>query len=102
MSGDVCAFDNCQLPGICDGRHCEAAGGAIRLSPKEHEAARRRRALKEAVAVLTPPPDAQTHTVSAHAARAALDVILDRLREADPTTLADLGVSLTTAQEIGS
>jgi hypothetical protein len=33
-----CAFDGCERPGFCDGRHCAAAGGAIRLTLEEESA----------------------------------------------------------------
>ena len=41
-----CDYDGCELVGECDGRHCLAAGGAIRPTPDEELAAWQRGELR--------------------------------------------------------
>lgn len=38
---EPCGWDDCKQPGYCDGRHCNEAGGAIRLRPDEQGLARK-------------------------------------------------------------
>ncbi len=92
MPKEVCRHDSCEMPGICDGRHCHLADGAVRLSPKEQAREDQRAALRAAIAVLTPPDGSSgddRFTLTVSEARGALGVLVARLSELDPHTGLD-------------
>ena len=74
---NACGHDDCEQPGFCDGRHCRAAGGAIRLTPKEQVAAEEARALGDALALVREPDARDPERL-----RSAVDLIEERLRRA--------------------
>lgn len=91
MRRKACGYDQCERPGYCDGRHCAAAGGAVRLDPEEASALTRSAELRAAIAVLTAPaeaPETETFAIPVGEARTALALLIARILERDPHALA--------------
>lgn len=81
----VCGHDACELPGFCDGRHCQAAGGHIRLTPEESDADAQALRLGKTLALLRPSKrrrPGSSHTIDGAAAAEAVALIETHLRRA--------------------